>query len=306
MNPVAWNEVRRAAPCIAAKGNLDRVHLGQPRVLDALTREAAQSGLAPVVITYEPHPRYYFKPQEKASLLTTPREKLGLLSQWPVEVVTLAFDEGLATVEAERFIREFLQERLQGKRFLLGHDHRFGRGARGDATLLKSLTPEPERNVFVSEPLVLDGEVVSSSAIRAHLEAGRLAAANRLLGRPFSYSGEVVRGDGRGKSLGFATANLDPGYAHKAAAALGVYAGHAVIDGKNHPAVANMGTNPTFDGKRLKLEVHVLDFDRDLYGQSLEFRLLHALRPEKKFASLDELRAQIASDVDAARRLLGA
>jgi riboflavin kinase/FMN adenylyltransferase len=304
MKPVAWNEVRRQAPCVAAMGNFDGVHLGHRRVLEALMREAGRSGLAPVVITYEPHPRYYFKPQEKPSLLTTPREKLDLLAQWPVEVIALAFNQGLATLEAESFIKDFLQERLQGRRFLLGHDHRFGRGARGDAALLKALTQDPENNVLVSEPLVLNGEVVSSSAIRAHLEAGRVEAANRLLGRPFAYSGEVVRGDGRGKSLGFATANIDVGFSNKALAALGVYGGKAVIAGREHLAIANIGINPTFDGKRLKLEVHVLDFAGDLYGQRIEFRLLSHLRPEKKFASLDELRTQITTDIAQVRQSL--
>lgn len=301
MTPVSWNEVRRTAPCVVAMGNFDGVHLGHRRVLEALVSEAGRSGLQPVVITYEPHPRYYFKPKEKTSLLTTPREKLELLSRWPVEVIALRFDQGLATLEAESFIRDFLQDRLLGRKFLLGHDHRFGRGARGDDALLKALARDPA-DVIVSEPLVLDGEVVSSSAIRAHLEAGRVEAANRLLGRPFSYSGEVVRGDGRGASLGFATANLDTGYPNKAVAALGVYGGRAVIDGRERLAIANMGVNPTFDGKRLKLEVHVLDFSGDLYGKHLEFQLLSHLRPEKKFASLDDLKTQIAADIAQLRK----
>jgi riboflavin kinase/FMN adenylyltransferase len=283
-------------------GNFDGVHLGHKRVLDGLVREAAASRLAPVLVTYEPHPRYYFKPHEKPSLLTTPREKLELLAQWPLEVVTVDFDERLSKLEAQDFIRDFLQGRLQGRRFLLGHDHRFGRGARGDERLLKSMVPDPEKNVLVTEPLILDGEVVSSSAIRLHLEGGRVEAANRLLGRPFAYSGEVVRGDGRGRQLGIPTANLDPQYPNKAIAALGVYGGTVIVDGRDRVAIANIGTNPTFSGQRLKIEVHIPDFSGDLYGRWLEFRLLSHLRPEKKFASLEELKAQIHSDIDTVRR----
>jgi riboflavin kinase/FMN adenylyltransferase len=302
MKPKIWSEVRRTAPCIVAMGNFDGVHLGHQRVLDALLTESARSALAPVLVTYEPHPRYFFKPNEKPSLLSTPREKLDLLSRWPVEVIPLAFDGGLSKLDADVFIREFLQGRLMGRRFMLGHDHRFGRGARGDDALLKTIVPDPGANVLVSEPLVLDGEVVSSSAIRAHLEAGRLGAANRLLGRPFVYSGEVVRGDGRGKSLGFATANLETGFPNKAVAALGVYGGKALVGGREHAAIANIGTNPTFDGKRLKLEVHLLDFADDIYGQWVEFRMLTHVRPEKKFTSVAELRTQIENDIAIVRK----
>lgn len=292
-------------------GNFDGVHLGHRRVLDALVAEARADGLAPVLITYEPHPRYYFKPKEKPSLLSTPREKLELLSGWPVEVVPLAFDAGLASLEAADFVREVLQGRLRGRRFMLGHDHRFGKGARGDDALLKTLVEDPESNVLVSEPLVLAGEVVSSSAIRAHLEAGRVEAANRLLGRPFSYSGRVVRGDGRGKSLGYATANLDTEFPNKAIAALGVYGGTATVRGREMPAIANIGVNPTFSGgeaeaRRVKIEVHVLDFAGDLYGEWLEFRLRAHVRPEQRFASLEELKHQIAQDIVTVRKSISA
>jgi riboflavin kinase / FMN adenylyltransferase len=310
LNPKAWSEVRRERPCIIAMGNFDGVHLGHARVLDALVREASAGGLDPVLITYEPHPRYFFKPNDKPSLLTTPREKLELLSAWPVEVLPLAFDKSLASLEAANYIKEFLQGRLRGERFLLGHDHRFGKGARGDDALLKTLVPDPERNVIVSEPLALDGEVVSSSAIRAHLEAARVEAAARLLGRPFSYSGAVVRGEGRGRTLGIPTANLDTGYANKAVVALGVYGGTAVIAGKELPAVANIGINPTFlagagaAAPAIKIEVHVLDFSGDLYGQRIEFRLRFHVRPERKFDSVEALRARIGEDIAHARRIL--
>ncbi len=301
---VAWTEVRRQDPCIVALGNFDGVHLGHRQILESLVKESAASGLAPVLVTFEPHPRYFFQPQAKPSLLTTPWEKLALLKQWPVEVIPLAFTRDLAELEAEDFIEGFLKDRLQGRRFLLGHDHRFGKGARGDAALLQMHVQDPRRDVLILEPFQLDAEVISSSAIRIHLENARIEAANRLLGRPFSYSGKVVRGDGRGRGLGFPTANLDPGYAFKAMVALGVYGGEARVRGREVSAIANIGKHPTFGGEALKIEVHLLDFDQDIYDEVVEFGLLFHVRPERKFPSVAELRAQVEKDIAQTRLIL--
>jgi riboflavin kinase/FMN adenylyltransferase len=286
-----WKSVRRQKPSIVALGNFDGVHLGHRRVLESLLRESAASGLDPVLVTFEPHPRYYFRPDEKPSLLTTPWEKLALLREWPVETIPLAFDKDLAGLEAEAFIEDFLKDRLQGRKFLLGHDHRFGKGARGDAGLLRRHVADPEKDVLMLEPFQWEGEVVSSSAIRIHLEAARIEKANALLGRPFSYAGTVIRGDGRGRGLGYPTANIDLGYAYKAMVSLGVFGGKATINGREVDAIANFG------GNALKIEVHLLDFDQNLYDGWLEFRLLFHVRPERKFASVDELRRQIGQDI---------
>lgn len=303
---ISWKEVRRRAPCIVALGNFDGVHLGHRRILEALVRESGEAGLDPVLVTFEPHPRYFFKPEEKPSLLTTPWEKADLLKQWPVEVIPLAFDRDLADLEAADFVEVFLKQRLGGRRFLLGHDHRFGKGARGNAAMLKAHVPDPDKDVLVLEPYQWNGELVSSSAIRSHLESGRIEAANILLGRPFGYAGRVVRGDGRGRSLGFPTANIEVGYPFKAVAALGVYGGRALVGGRSYPAIANIGYNPTFGGRALKIEVHLFDVSPDLYDQWLEFRLLFHVRPERKFATPEELRIQVETDITTTRKRLAA
>lgn len=287
---------------MAALGNFDGVHLGHARILDALVAEGEASGLDPVVVTFEPHPRHFFRPAEKHSLLTTAEEKLALLRRWPVEVIPLAFDGSLAGLEAEAFVRDFLVGRVGGRRFLLGHDHRFGKGARGDAALLRAHAADPDRDVLMPEPLVLDGEVVSSSAIRAHLEAGRVERARLLLGRPYAYAGRVMRGDRRGHALGFPTANLDARFDQKALAAKGVYGGLARWKGRSLPAAANIGVNPTFDGSDLRVEVHVLDFQGDLYGEWMEFELHFRLREERRFPGVEALKTQIAADAEAVRR----
>lgn len=319
LTAMPWQTVRRgppaalggppAAPAVAALGNFDGVHLGHARILDSLVAESRAAGLDPVLITFEPHPRHFFRPQEPQGLLATPAEKLALLRRWPVEVIPLAFDQDLATLEAEAFIKDFLLDRVQGRRFILGHDHRFGRGARGDAQSLRAFVADPERDVILAEPLIKDGEVVSSSGIRAWLEAGQVERAAALLGRPYSYSGQVVSGERRGRDLGFPTANLDTGFAlsrTKAPVARGVYGGWARLDGKSHPAVTNIGVSPTFDGTAHRIEVHLIDFTGDLYGRSLEFQLRFQVRPEIRFPSMESLKAQIAADVEFVRaRLAG-
>jgi riboflavin kinase/FMN adenylyltransferase len=304
MNPVAWRSVHREGPSVVALGNFDGVHLGHRRLLQSLVDEGAASGLKPVLVTFEPHPRFFFKPKEAPALLTTPREKASLLSEWPIEILPLAFDADLAGLEASEFIDLFLKQRLQGKRFLLGHDHRFGKGAKGDAALVQRHVSDPARDVLILEPFRLDGETVSSSAIRAHLEAGRIEQANRLLGRSFSYSGKVIKGDGRGRQLGFPTANLDLGYPWKVMVALGVYGGWAKAEGKEYPAIANIGRHPTFGGDAVNIEVHVLDFDGNLYDGELRFDLEFAVRPEKRFPSVDALKAQIGEDIALVRERL--
>jgi riboflavin kinase/FMN adenylyltransferase len=163
------------------------------------------------------------------------------------------------------------------------------------------MTPDPERDVIMLDPLVREGEVVSSSAIRAHLEAGRVERAKALLGRPYSYSGRVTRGESRGEKLGFPTANLETPFPYKATVARGVYGGVARWSGNEYPAVANIGVNPTFGGTALKIEVHILDFHRDVYDDWIEFDLAFQIRPERKFASVEALRTQISEDIRTVR-----
>jgi riboflavin kinase/FMN adenylyltransferase len=301
-----WDEIQRRTPSIVALGNFDGVHLGHRRILETLLFESRATGLDPVIVTFEPHPRYYFKPQEKPSLLTTPGEKLQLLKHWPVEVALLTFDQALAELEPEDFIQVFLKERIQGVRFLLGHDHRFGKRARGDVSMLRAHATHPDQDVIMLEPFRLDGEVVSSSAIRSHLESSRIEKANRLLGRPFTYAGKVVRGAGRGRTLGFPTANLELGYPYKAMVEFGVYGGRARTAAGVFDAIANIGTTPTFPGQNQKIEVHILDHAADLYDQWLEFELHFHVRPEKKFTSQVDLVQQINLDLTETRQRLRA
>lgn len=298
-----WRGIVRPRPSVVALGNFDGVHLGHRRILDAVAAAAAEAGADAVALTFEPHPRQFLFPDAKTSLLTSPREKTALIRALGVEPVTLAFDASLAALEASGFVNDVLLGRLRGTRFFLGGDHRFGKGARGDAGLLRDLArralPESAADdpVVLVPPVIDGGEPVSSSAIRHHLKDGRIERANALLDRAYAVRGTVVPGAARGRLIGFPTANLQPEDARKILP-FGVFGGFAVLDdGTRHVALANVGLRPTFNEPGPSLEVHLPGWSGDLYGRALTFEFRTRLRPEQKFDSIEALRDQIARDV---------
>ena len=304
--PILWNEVQRKHAAFITLGNFDGVHLGHARVLQRLIEEARSLNLDPVVVTFEPHPRHYFRPDDPCHLLTSPREKSELLASYPVEVITLVFDAELAALSAENFIQHFLLYRLQGQRFMLGHDHQFGAKAAGNASLLRSRVPNGQEAVQEIAPYSMAGEVVSSSAIRTHLEAGELKSANHLLGRPFAYDGTVIHGLGRARTLDVPTANIETGCKEKVRVAAGVYFGNAQLaSGVTYPALANIGFSPTFGSGDHKIEVHIPGFNGDLYGQRLRFKLDQRHREERRFSDISALKTQILEDLMAFERISG-
>jgi riboflavin kinase/FMN adenylyltransferase len=304
----SWRDAVVDRPAAIALGNFDGVHLGHRRILDALRRRAEADGLLPVALTFEPHPRQFLFPEAKTSLLTAPREKIALIEAHGVRVVTLAFDADLAALSAEAFAADVLMNRLRGAHFFLGDDHRFGKGARGDAGLLGARGADAGLGpacVTIVAPAVADGELVSSSAIRHHLKDGRIARANELLGRPYALGGTVVTGAARGRGLGFPTANLRPEDPRKILP-FGVFGGDALLpDGTRRPAVANIGLRPTFHAvpPEPSVEIHLLDWTGDLYDRPLTFEFRHFIRPERKFDGLEALKAQIVRDVETWRNL---
>ena len=295
-----WQSLSHPGSTAIALGNFDGVHLGHRRILKELRKEAEHLALDPMVLTFDPHPRHFLSPETKAPLLTPCHEKESLIRDCGVNVITLSFDAGTAGLSAEDFVSEVLVRRLHGKLFFLGPGHRFGQGARGDSNLLRTLIGDSKVNCVREVPTVIDetGEMISSSTIRRHLEAGHLDLANRMLGKPYCLHGEVVRGEERGRQLGFPTANLGLEDDRKALPAFGVYGGVARLGKRTVLAVGNIGLRPTFAGpKAPSVEVHLLDVDEDLYGQQMTFELQHHLRPEKSFDSMESLRRQISEDV---------
>jgi riboflavin kinase/FMN adenylyltransferase len=288
---------------VVALGTFDGVHLGHRAILGAAVAHARAAGSPALACTFEPHPLEILQAGRAPQPITTLDERLDLIAACGVDgTVVLDFTPELAAVEPEAFVTDVLVERLLARRVVVGFNHRFGRGARGDAGLLRGLGARLGFHVDVVEPLTVDGVPVSSTAIRAALGRGDLAAAARMLGRPYTLPGKVVAGAGRGRTLGFPTANVAPD--RPALIAPGVYACTAEIAGQSRPAVVNVGVRPTFGEDTLAVEAYLLDFSGDLYGQTIRLTFVSRVREERRFAGVDALQAQIAADVEAARRSL--
>ena|SRR5689334_13597666 len=290
-------------PSAVALGVFDGVHLGHRAILGAAVADARASATPALACTFEPHPMEILQPERAPLPITTLDERLTLIAECGVdEAVVLTFTQALAAVEPEAFVKDVLVDRLQARQVVVGYNHRFGRGARGDTALLRELGARHGFGVDVIPPLTVDGVPVSSTAIRGALGRGELDAAARMLGRPYTLPGNVVAGAGRGRTLGFPTANIAPD--RPVLVAPGVYACTIQVGAQQQRAVVNIGVRPTFGEATLAVEAYVLDFSGDLYGQTVRLVFVSRVREERRFPTVDALRAQIADDVETARKRL--
>lgn len=288
---------------VVTVGNFDGVHLGHRAILTRVVQRARELGCEPVALTFEPHPAKVLHPQSNLRLLTTPAQKIALLQGAGVTVAVQEFTREFAAMPAREFVTEYFVSRLKVREVVVGHDYRFGRGREGTIDLLKEMGQSLGFSVQVVWAVEVDNAVVSSSLIRAMLRLGKIKEANRLLGRTYGVMGQVVPGKGRGgKLLGVPTANLSP--ENDLLPASGIYAVWVLKDGRRYPGVANIGTCPTFDNEELSLEVHLLNFNGDLYGQTLTVEFVARLREERRFPSVEALAAQIRADIAQSRRIL--
>ncbi len=288
-------------------GVFDGVHLGHHAILEANVRRARELGAVPTVITFRHHPKGVLLGHAPKTL-TTLDHRLELFARRGIEhTLVLDFDERLKSLSARDFVQRYAVEALDTRAFVLGFDSKFGNGREGTPEFLR----EAGFDVQVVPKVIVGERGVSSTAIREAVELGDLAAARSMLGRPVSVLGEVVRGENLGHRIGFPTANLD--LHHELHPPPGVYACRArpvspEAHGENHPAVSNIGFRPTVHrgprDPRPQVEVHLLDFDGDLYGQRIELEFVAHLRDEQRFAGLEELTAQIGRDVERAREIL--
>jgi riboflavin kinase / FMN adenylyltransferase len=284
-----------------ALGAFDGIHLGHRAILGTAVARAREAGLRAVACTFDRHPMEVLQPDRAPLPITTLDERLELIGETGIDTtVVMAFTRAVAAVEAKAFVQNALVETLKAREIVVGFNHRFGQGARGDAELLEQLAGALGFRAHIVPALLVDGIAVSSSEIRAALQRGDLDSAARLLGRHYSIQGEVVRGAERGRTLGFPTANVRTD--RPLGLPVGVYVCQILIGGRAHRAVVNVGVRPTFGVNELAVEAHVLDFAGDLYGQRVGLIFLRRLREERKFPSVDDLRRQIALDVAAARQ----
>ena len=280
-------------------GNFDGVHLGHRALLARLCAVAAENGLPPAVLTFEPHPREFFAPESAPTRLSNLREKLELIAADGVELAFVCrFDKAFASLTADQFIEQVLVQSLRVRHLIIGDDFRFGAKRAGDFALLKQAGESFGFRVEAMDTVLSGPDRVSSSAVRDALWRGDLERAAELLGRPYVIDGRVVHGDKVGRQLGYATANIR--MKHDRPPLLGVFAVEVTgLGGRPLAGVANLGYRPTANAVlRPILEVHLFDFAADIYGAHLTVRFLHRIRDEMKFADFDELKAQIARDVE--------
>ncbi len=291
--------------CVLTIGNFDGVHRGHQALLKGLCAEGKARQLPVVVMIFEPQPLELFAAGKAPARLTRLREKLRYLAECGVDYVfCLRFDRRFSALTAQSFVSDLLVKKLGVKLLVVGDDFRFGAGRQGDFLLLEKAGREFGFTVNNTDTFCHGGMRISSTAVREALRDDDLVQAEALLGHPFSISGRVVHGDELGRTIGFPTANLP--LRRLVSPVKGVYAVEvAGLGGKLLPGVANIGTRPTVSGMRQQLEVHVLDVAMDLYGRHIDVILRKKIRDEQRFASLDELKAQIARDVETARTFFG-
>jgi riboflavin kinase / FMN adenylyltransferase len=292
-----------AAAAALTIGNFDGVHLGHRAMVEQLVDAARERQLASCVMTFEPHPREFFAPDRAPTRLTSLREKLELLAELDVEQVHVRrFDYDFARMTAEDFIEQVLVTGLNARWVLVGDDFRFGARRHGDVAMLREVLSRRGVEVVQMQTVSLGGVRVSSTEVRERLARGDLRGAAQLLGRPYSISGRVVGGERLGKRLGFPTANLQ--MQHNRPPLAGIFVVEVLGLGQRPvQGVASLGVRPTIKaGGAPVLEVHLLDFAREIYGHHLQVLFLHKLRDEEKFADLETLKRHIAGDVEDARR----
>ncbi|MES2033203.1 MAG: bifunctional riboflavin kinase/FAD synthetase [Pseudomonadota bacterium] len=289
-----------------ALGNFDGVHLGHQQVIAGAAEAARRLGVPLGVITFDPHPRRLFQPEEPAFRLMTVEQQARALAAFGVDILyVLSFDFEMANFTDEGFARHVLHEGLGVRHVAVGFDISFGKGRTGSPELMAQYGQAMGFTVSVAEAVGEGAEKYSSTAVREALREGRPEDAAAILGRPFAIEGVVRRGQQLGRTLGFPTANVF--MADYVVPKLGVYATRTTLpDGRVIPGVANLGNNPTTGEVDTRLETWLFDFDEDLYGQMLETELIAFLRPEEKFGSIDEMVDQIRRDEAGARKMLGA
>ncbi|MGE5371307.1 MAG: bifunctional riboflavin kinase/FAD synthetase [Solirubrobacterales bacterium] len=294
-----------SGPIVLALGNFDGVHVGHQRLIHGAIETARSKGGQSAVMVFDPHPLQVLAPSKAPKLLTNTLQKAALLEKLGLDFLIITpFSIEIAAWTPEYFVESILAETLHVDTVFVGYNYTFGQKASGNAAMLAEFGQRFGFDVQIVQPVKIDHHTVSSSLVRKHYSRGDLESVMRFTGRFPVLEGIVVEGDRRGRTIGFPTANLMiPG--EMALPGGGVYASVLLIDGIWRPAVTNVGTKPTFhEGHPISIETHVLDYKGDLYGRTLQLKLMHKLREEMKFAGPDDLVAQIKSDVADARSRL--
>ncbi len=281
-------------------GNYDGIHIGHQKIIERVVRKAREISGTAMLMTFNPHPLSVLKPDTYTRLITPLHLKKKLIEASGIEVMLLVpFDAQFQRLTPEIFIKDILADRLAVKEIIVGYDFKFGKGGAGNVTMLKKLAGTYGFRFETIEAITLDGERVGSNAIRKLIMDGNVEKAAQFLGRPHMIEGVVVKGENRGKWMGFPTINLDTFF--ELVPKNGVYMTEVELKGRRKPAVTNIGFNPTFGGKKFLMETHILDFSGNLYGKEVVIYFHKRIRDEMKFSGIDELKERISKDVALAR-----
>ena len=296
--------VRMRRKSVVTIGSFDGIHLGHRRILSEVAMLARGLCVTGAVVTFDPHPMAVLHPKEAPCLLTTPAEKTKLMGETGVShMIVMRFTVKLAKRPAEWFVRDILLERLNMRRLVIGYDFRFGASREGDAPYLEHLGGKLGFGVDIVPPVNYLGHPVSSTRVRTALVRGDVEAAASMLGRPYRFTGRVVKGEGRGRMLDFPTANLEAVEPGKALPASGVYAAEVELGKRRAAGALYIGTKPTFRGEARSIEVHIIGLKGTLYGRKVKVSFLKRLRGDAAFPDPQALKAAIAEDVGRVRRL---
>lgn len=286
-------------------GNYDGLHLGHRRIIERVKERAREIGGTSMLMTFHPHPLKVLRPEREVAAITPEDQKEKVIGETGLDVLfVVPFTEEFSHITPEAFVKTVLVDKLAIKGLVIGYDFRFGARGRGDVAILEDLSREYGFFVEVVGAINMDGEKVGSNRVRKLLKEGDVTTVAHLLGRPYMIAGTVVRGDGRGRKIGFPTINLRTDY--PLIPKNGVYVTEVEISGKRYGAVTNIGHNPTFEQDReLSIETFILDFEGDLYNKEARLYFLQRIRSEERFASVEALKARIGEDIASARALLG-
>ena len=305
---IGWDNITHDDRSVVTVGTFDGVHRGHQAIIKYLNRRAEEQSGPSTLVSFDPHPRAVVHGDD-VPLLTTVAERADLLEELGLDrFVVVPFSIDFAQLGPKEYVRDVLVKRIGVQEITVGYDHRFGKDRTGDVDLLRELGGQYGFETDVIPPQEVDHDVVSSSSIRSLLvEEGAIEPVNERLGRPYQLDGIVARGEGRGRKLGYPTANLALEDARKLVPKRGVYATRVILpDGRQRGGMMNIGRRPTFDEMDVTVEVHLLDFEGDLYGERLSVQFLQRLRDEQKFQSAEALAAQLSEDEGRCRTAVGA
>lgn len=300
------DEIKFDKLTVLTLGTFDGIHLGHQQIIKRVIECSEENKLRNLIITFHPHPRKVINPEMQLKLLTTNEEQINILEKLGVQnLFIINFTKEFSQLTPDEFIKNYLVDKIGLSRIVIGYDHHFGKGRGGDVEFLLAAGKKYDFEILQIQPFIIDDEPVSSTKIRAALEAGDINKVNKMLGRYYSFSGVVVEGDKRGRELGYPTANIKLSDEDKMLPQIGIYAVLVEIDGIEHKALLSIGKRPTFynDGKVVP-EVYIYDFNNDIYGKEIKVNLIQKLRGEEKFNSAEELIRQMNIDKENGLKVL--